>query len=78
MAHHIRAQVGRRKNQVNTYTKNRGIIRNCRWLFLFYWRWPLFDPQVLDICATEDNVLVELVRWRNKFVGVGFTMLGAK
>jgi hypothetical protein len=61
-----------------TYAENRGIIRDRRRLLLFGRRRAFFDPQVLDICAAEDDVLVELVGGGDELLGVCFPVLGTK
>lgn len=49
-----------------TYSKDGRVIWHLRLALL----WRLNNGQVLDIAATEDNVVVDLVIWRYLFVGV--------
>ncbi len=62
---------------VRTYSKNCRIVGNSRRLLVLGRRGAFLDPQVLDICAAEDDVLVELLGRRDELVGVVFAMLGA-
>jgi len=59
-------------------TEDRRVIRHCGRLLLLGGRRAFFNPQVLDICATEDDILIELLRGRDKLLRVRFPMLGAK
>ncbi len=49
-----------------TYADDGRIIGDCRRLVLLG---RFFYSQVLDICATEYDVLVYLIRWRDIFLG---------
>jgi len=68
----------REKKRVKTYTKDRGVVGHRRGLLLLDGRGALFDPQVLDIGAAEDDIFVQLLRCRDELVGAAFPVLGTK
>lgn len=59
----------------NTYTKDSGVIRDRRRLRLRC-SW-LLNAEVLDIAATEDDIIVDLIR-RGYKRATAFTALGTK
>jgi hypothetical protein len=64
------------EEQGNTYTKNRGVIGHRRRFLLLGRGRAFFNPQVLDICASEDDVLVDLVGRGDELAD--FPVLGAE
>ena len=66
------------EKQLETYSKNRRIVGDSRRLLVLGRRRAFFNPQVLDICAAKDDVLVELLRRRDELVGIVFAVLGAE
>jgi len=58
-------------------TNNCGIVGN-RWGDILLCRRALFDPQVLDICATEDDIFVDLIGGRKLVVWVAPATLRAE
>ena len=73
IVHHERAE-GVEREKRRTYTNDGRIIRHSRWLVLLRGR-AFFNPQVLDIGATEHDVLVELDRRGDLLVGVALAAL---
>jgi len=59
-------------------SEDRRIVGDSRRLLVLGRRGAFFNPQVLDICAAEDDVLVELLGRRDELVGIVLAMLGAE
>lgn len=75
------SRVYQKGEQEQTYSDNSGVVGHNRRLVLLYRCWGLLDPQVFDICAAEDDVLIELVRGSNllaRLAVLGFAALGSK
>ena len=69
-------EVGRKRNE-ETYTNNCRVVGDRRGEVLLCRR-ALFDPQVLDICAAEDDVFVDLIGGRKLVVWVAPATFGAE
>lgn len=69
----VKGEVGNKTER--THTNNGRIIRHSGRLAFFGSR-ALFDPQILDIGATEDDIIIDLVGGWNLVLGVGLSALG--
>lgn len=69
---------GRGREWTKTYSDNSGIIGHHRGPALLGRLWRVVNPQVLDIGAAKDNVVVDLIRGGDLVIGIASAALTAK
>ena len=74
--HHRRCQVRKLEGTVRTYPKYGRIAGYGAGLGLL--RRLLLDAQILHVAASEDDVLIDLIGWRNLFLWAPLPSLRAK
>lgn len=62
----------------STYSDNGRVIGDLGRIGLVRGAGRLLDSQILHIAATEDNIIVDLVRRRDLLIGRGFPAFGAE
>ena len=73
--HGVMVQV---KRMGKAYSDNAGIIGHNRGPALLGRLWGVINPQVLNIGAAKDNVVVDLIRGGDLVIGIASAALAAK